>query len=86
VVFNTDRINGIDETLNHAGCFGLMLPRIFPPGTRKDNTNTSRAFHEVLERKGYDMTYIEVAHGHDWSNWQPLLDDVLLTFFSKDSH
>lgn len=102
----------------NAGCFGLMLPQIFPniamqspasdkhvnvlsdqyarkeklalkiflsTGTRKDNIRSSRAFHELLDQKGYDVTYIEVRHGHDWSNWKPLLDDVLLTFFSTET-
>lgn len=102
----------------NAGCFGLMLPQIFPniamqspasnkhvdvlsqqyadkekmdlkiffsAGTRRDNTRSARKFHEVLEQKGYDVTYIEVPQGHDWSNWKPLLDDVLLTFFSDQS-
>lgn len=61
----------------------LPLKIFFSTGTRKDNTSSSRKFHKVLQQKGYDVTYIEVAHGHDWTNWQPLLDDVLLTFFSK---
>lgn len=61
----------------------LPLKIFFSTGTRKDNIISSRTFHEVLEQKGYDMTYIEVAQGHNWNNWKPLLDDVLLTFFSS---
>lgn len=61
----------------------LPLKIFFSHGTRKDNTKSSRKFHEVLEQKGYDMTYIQVAQSHNWDNWQPLLDDVLVTFFSK---
>lgn len=64
----------------------LPLKIFLSTGTRKDNTSSSRAFHELLEQKGYDITYIEVPHGHDWTNWQPLFDDVLLIFFSKDTH
>lgn len=63
----------------------LPLKIFFSTGTRKDNTGSSRAFHELLEQKGYDVTYIEVPHGHNWTNWKPLLDDVLLTFFSSDT-
>lgn len=62
----------------------LPLKIFFSTGTRKDNIISSRGFHEVLEQKGYDVTYIEVAQSHDWNNWKPLLDDVLLTFFSTD--
>lgn len=102
----------------NAGCFGMMLPHIFPNiamqspasdkhvkvltkqyrqkdvlplkiffsnGTRRDNIKSSRAFHELLLEKGYDVTYIEVPESHNWSNWGPLLDDLLQTFFSKDS-
>lgn len=101
----------------NAGCFGMMLPQIFPNiamqspasdkhvkvltkqyrekdplplkiffsnGTRRDNIKSSRAFHELLLEKGYDVTYIEVAQSHDWNNWGPLLDDLLQTFFSPD--
>lgn len=101
----------------NAGCFGMMLPQLFPNiamqspasdkhvkvltrqyrqkdrlplkiffsnGTRGDNLKSSRAFHELLLEKGYDVTYIEVAQSHDWNNWAPLLDDLLQTFFSPD--
>jgi enterochelin esterase-like enzyme len=50
-------------------------------GTKNDNLPAVRRFKRVLERKGYDLTYITVREGHDWRNWGPLLDDVLVTFF-----
>ena len=56
----------------------------FSVGTRRDNTKAARRFHRTLERKGYTVNYVEVPHGHDWSNWGPLLDDLLLTFFAAD--
>ncbi|MEJ2273494.1 MAG: alpha/beta hydrolase-fold protein [Woeseiaceae bacterium] len=51
-------------------------------GTRNDNLDAVRRFRWVLESKGYDLTFIKVRKGHDWENWGPLLDDVLVTFFS----
>lgn len=50
-------------------------------GTVRDGEERSRAFRTVLERKEYELSYIEVPHGHSWSNWGPLLDDVLVYFF-----
>ena len=56
----------------------------FSVGTRRDNTKAARRFHRTLEKKGYPVNYIEVPFGHDWSNWGPLLDDLLVTFFATD--
>ncbi|TNE67923.1 MAG: esterase family protein [Alphaproteobacteria bacterium] len=50
-------------------------------GTKKDNTTAGRRFMRELRKKGYPLTYIEVPFGHEWANWKPLIDDVLLTFF-----
>jgi enterochelin esterase-like enzyme len=50
-------------------------------GTRNDNTEAGRAFHRILQEKGYPVTFREVPYGHNWSNWRPLLPDVLATFF-----
>lgn len=52
-------------------------------GTVKDNTKAGRFFKQILLAKGYDLTYKEVRSGHSWSNWRPLLDDVLITFFGR---
>ena len=59
----------------------LPLRMFFSVGTKRDNTKEARKFHKVLTRKGYDVAYTEVPFGHDWDNWQPLIDDLLLTFF-----
>lgn len=56
----------------------------FSLGSRNDNTSDGRRFRRILERKGYDMLYKEVPHGHNWDNWQPLLDDLLIYFFAPD--
>lgn len=54
----------------------------FSVGRKRDNTKEARRFHKTLKRKGYEVNYIEVPYGHDWSNWGPLLDDLLETFFA----
>jgi enterochelin esterase-like enzyme len=54
-------------------------------GTINDNTQAGRQLKDILEFKEYDLTYREVNEGHDWDNWRPLLDDVLMTFYSKGS-
>jgi len=60
----------------------LPLRLFLSVGTRHDNTAAVKSFRETLEDKGYDLTFIKVHGGHDWENWGPLLDDVLLTFFA----
>ena len=62
----------------------LPLKIFMSVGTINDNTQAGRQFMEVLQFKEYDLTYREMEAGHDWSNWKPLLDDVLHTFFAKD--
>ena len=59
----------------------LPLKVFLSAGTKNDNLAAVKRFKRVLERKGYDLTYIKVREGHDWQNWGPLLDDVLVTFF-----
>ena len=59
----------------------LPLKMFLSAGTQNDNLESIKRFRRVLERKGYDLTYIVVREGHNWRNWTPLLDDVLETFF-----
>ncbi len=54
-------------------------------GTVNDTAPAARKLKSILEEKGYIMAYEEVAKGHDWSNWKPLLDDILLHFYRKKS-
>lgn len=61
----------------------LPLKIFLSTGTVRDGEERSRAFRALLERKEYELSYIEVPHGHDWSNWGPLLDDVLVYFFGR---
>ena len=59
--------------------------RIFlSTGTPDDNTQANRRFRSMLQEKGYDMKYVEVRQGHNWNNWRPLIDDVLLFFYGTD--
>lgn len=55
----------------------------FSNGIDNDNLKASRRFKAVLEKKGYEMLYKEVPYGHNWRNWRPLLDDILIYFFEK---
>lgn len=61
----------------------LPLRMFFSVGTKNDNTKAARRFKRTLEKKGYDLTYMEVHEGHDWNNWRPLIDDLLKTFLGK---
>ena len=60
----------------------LPLKLFISVGSRNDNTAAVRRFDRALEKKGYDVTFIKVRGTHDWKNWTPLIDDVLLTFFA----
>ncbi len=54
-------------------------------GTQNDNLAAGRKFRQVLQQKGYPLAYREVRAGHNWRNWQPLLDDILRHFFGADT-
>ena len=58
--------------------------RIFlSTGSPNDNTQANRRFRGVLKKRGYDMQYVETKEGHNWANWRPLIDDVLLYFYAE---
>lgn len=61
----------------------LPLKIFLSVGARNDNLIAVRRFGRVLKSKGYDLTFTTVRKGHNWQNWGPLLDDVLVTFFSS---
>lgn len=60
----------------------LPLKIFLSTGEPYDNTNSNRRFRTLLRKKGYDLKYIEVSEGHNWDNWKPLIDDVLLYFYA----
>ena len=53
-------------------------------GNHVDNRHAVRSFKTALKEKGYDLTYEQNNHGHNWENWTPLLPDVLETFFAVE--
>jgi enterochelin esterase-like enzyme len=61
-----------------------LLPlRIFlSTGNRYDNEKSNREFRTILRDKGYPLKYMEVPERHNWENWEPLVDDVLLYFYA----
>jgi len=63
-----------------------MPLRIFmSAGTINDNTRAAKKFRKVLEKQGYDVTFVlNKGKSHNWENWRDLLDDVLLTFFGTE--
>lgn len=63
----------------------LPLKVFLSTGVPNDNSQANRRFHAILKDKDYDMKYMEVREGHNWDNWGPLLDDVLLYFYGNDS-
>jgi len=63
----------------------LPLKIFLSVGTIRDNTVAGRKFKNTLQAKNYDLTYKEVKKTHNWRNWRPLLDDVLLAFFPVPS-
>lgn len=54
-------------------------------GTVNDKATATRRLKNILDQKGYDFTYLEVPEGHNWRNWKPMLDDILVCFFGKES-
>ena len=51
-------------------------------GNHVDNRQAVLSFKKALDKKGYDLTYSQNNHGHNWNNWTPLLPEVLDTFFA----
>ncbi|MET1256565.1 alpha/beta hydrolase [Aliikangiella maris] len=62
----------------------LPLKFFLSTGTVGDNEGKTRRFLRILKEQGYPVQYKEVRNGrHDWKNWKPLLDDLLIYFFAK---
>ena len=59
----------------------LPLKVFLSTGEPNDNTTSNRRFRTLLKEKGYELKYIEVREDHNWDNWKPLIDDVLLYFY-----
>lgn len=61
----------------------LPLRIFLSTGSPDDNSAANRKFRKVLKEKGYDMKYVQTNAGHNWDNWRPLIDDVLLYFYGE---
>lgn len=61
----------------------LPLKMFLSVGTKNDNMGAVKRFRHALQSNGYDLTFVTVREGHDWKNWGPLLDDVLVTFYPE---
>ncbi|MBL4820248.1 MAG: esterase family protein, partial [Gammaproteobacteria bacterium] len=76
--------NMVEELISRYQRIDKLPLKIFlSVGTIGDNTEAGRNLKDLLNFKGYDLTYREVNEGHDWDNWGPLLDDVLRTFYGE---
>lgn len=62
----------------------LPIEIFLSTGTVNDKARETRRLKSILDTKGYDFKYVEVAEGHNWKNWKPLLDDVLIHFYGID--
>ena len=69
----------------------LPLRIFLSTGSSNDNLAANRSFRKVLKEKGYDMKYVQKSTGynksagHNWDNWRPLIDDVLVFFYGKSA-
>ena len=61
----------------------LPLRIFLSTGSPNDNAAANRKFRRLLKEKGYDMKFIQKTAGHNWDNWKPLIDDVLLFFYGE---
>jgi len=69
----------------------LPLRIFFSTGSTNDNTSANRKFRRLLQKKGYDMKFVQTSEGfrksagHNWDNWKLLVDDVLLFFYERSA-
>jgi enterochelin esterase-like enzyme len=61
----------------------LPLNIFLSSGDHDDNEDRTRRFRDILMEKGYPLKYVEVPFAHNWNNWKPLLDDLLVYFYSS---
>jgi len=53
-------------------------------GDENDITRRSLKLKRALEKQGYPVMFKKNSHSHNWSNWRPMLDDLLVYFFQKE--
>lgn len=62
----------------------LPLKFFISTGARNDGRRQTRVLQKALQKKGYPIKYREVSGSHDWYNWKPLLDDILVYYFPQE--
>lgn len=54
-------------------------------GTGRDTEKQDLPFIKILENKKYNLTVNKVENGnHNWRNWKPLLNDILIKYYGVD--
>lgn len=59
----------------------LPIKIFLSSGNKNDNSAAIQKFYKVLSSKNYDINFKKNNKGHNWGNWRPLIDDMLITFF-----
>lgn len=62
-----------------------VLERWPTPGNGPSMLDTNRRLRAVLDKKGYELHYQEIASGHDPVSWRGGLADGLITLFGLSS-
>ncbi len=50
-------------------------------GTINDGEKVTRRFKAILRSTGHQVKYKSTKQGHNWRNWAPMLDNILLYFY-----
>lgn len=86
IAMHSPAIHPVDNLLPAYEKASKLPLRIFlSTGYPNDNTSENRKFGKLLKEKGYDMKFVQIDAGHNWSNWKRLVDDVLLYFYGKSA-
>ncbi|MFC4653575.1 MULTISPECIES: alpha/beta hydrolase [Rheinheimera] len=63
---------------------GPQMRLFYSVGNRNDNLHANTQMMKLLEKQGHQLVRLKVEQGHDWDNWQPLLDDLLVALFPAE--
>lgn len=53
-------------------------------GTINDGEKQTQRFKRMLKQTGHKVRYKSTRQGHNWRNWRPMLDNILLYYFGKE--
>ena len=59
----------------------LPLKFYISTGARNDGRRQAKTLYKTLKEKGYPVKYRKVPGSHNWYNWRPLLDEILVYYF-----